>query len=69
MTESQSKPVEVRVITEAKILEVANSNIYHDGAFLEFLKTSKAKVKGDTQDYLRSHKKRDSILHSQGKKS
>ena len=55
-TESQSKPVEARIITEAKILEVANSNIFHDGAFLEFLKTSKAKVKGDTQDYLRSLK-------------
>ena len=65
-TDSQSNLVEVRVLTKAKILEVANSNIYHDGAFLEFLKTSKAKVKGDTQEYL-SSMKREILFFTVGK--
>lgn len=46
--------MEVIVVTEAKLQEVSNSNLYHDKAFLKFLKASKAQVNGDTLKYMRS---------------
>lgn len=42
----------VVLITEAKLLKIAISNIYHDNSFLEFLKSLKAKLK-DHHAYLK----------------
>ena len=34
---AQAKPVEVEIVTEAKVMEAAKSNTYHDEAFLSLL--------------------------------
>ena len=47
---AQANPVEVEVVTEAKVLETANSNIFHDEAFLNLLDGSRKRVKNDTQE-------------------
>ena len=49
----QSQQVEVDILTEAKLLEVANSNVYRDSTSLEFLQASKSKVNDETLLYLR----------------
>ncbi|KAK1379255.1 hypothetical protein POM88_025999 [Heracleum sosnowskyi] len=46
-----AKPVKAAIITEAKLQEVANSNIYHDEAFLEFLKAIYSSAQGDARMY------------------
>ncbi|KAK1352465.1 hypothetical protein POM88_053404 [Heracleum sosnowskyi] len=48
---SSAQPVKVNIVTEAKLQEVANSNLYHDKAFLEFLKAINISVQGKTLDY------------------
>lgn len=52
----EAQPVEVDLVTEAKLIEVANSEIYHDAAFLKFLQVSKEAVGGDTRQH-RNHLK------------
>ena len=59
---AQAKPVEVEVVTEAKVLETAKSNIFHDEAFLSFLEGLRKKANNDTHDYLRDLKREISFL-------
>ncbi|KAK1399488.1 hypothetical protein POM88_009351 [Heracleum sosnowskyi] len=56
-----AKPTQATLITEAKLQEVANSNIYHDEAFLEFLKATYKNAQGDAQVYRK--KLRESIKY------
>ncbi|KAK1355880.1 hypothetical protein POM88_049136 [Heracleum sosnowskyi] len=56
-----AKPTQATLITEAKLQEVANSNIYHDEAFLEFLKATYKNAQGDAQAYRK--KLRESIKY------
>ncbi|KAK1394321.1 hypothetical protein POM88_013377 [Heracleum sosnowskyi] len=48
---SSAKPIKATIITEAKLQEVANSNIYHDEAFLEFLKVIYSNAQEDARVY------------------
>ncbi|KAK1394699.1 hypothetical protein POM88_013755 [Heracleum sosnowskyi] len=48
---SNAKPIKATIITEAKLQEVANSNIYHDEAFLEFLKAIYNNAQEDARVY------------------
>ena len=59
---AQAKPVEVEIVTEAKVLEIARSNIYNDEAFLRFLEGLIKKTNKDTQEYLRELKREISFL-------
>ncbi|KAK1379317.1 hypothetical protein POM88_026061 [Heracleum sosnowskyi] len=56
-----TKPIQATLITEAKLQEVANSHIYHDEAFLEFLKATYKNAQGDAQAY--RQKLRESIKY------
>ncbi|KAK1394471.1 hypothetical protein POM88_013527 [Heracleum sosnowskyi] len=56
-----AKPIQATLITEAKLQEVANSHIYHDEAFLEFLKATYKNAQGDAQAY--RQKLRESIKY------
>ena len=59
---AQAKPLEVEIVTEAKVLKISRSNIYNDEAFLSFLEGLRKKAKNDTQEYLRSLKKEISFF-------
>ncbi|KAK1389973.1 hypothetical protein POM88_018151 [Heracleum sosnowskyi] len=48
---SSAKLVKATIITEAKLQEVANSHIYHDEAFLEFLKAIYNNAQEDSRIY------------------
>lgn len=50
------------IVTEAKLHEVAKSNVYHDDAFVKFLKVSKSNVNGDTLEYVKSLREQNSYL-------
>ncbi|KAK1379297.1 hypothetical protein POM88_026041 [Heracleum sosnowskyi] len=48
---SNAQPAKATTITEAKLQEVANSHIYHDEAFLEFLKATYRDAQEDARTY------------------